>query len=122
MFIDASPYLYEATKNRIFFRHVTILVPMTWNDNALYVSPLNFTFDTADAIVATENPRFSTGTAGLTVPHCKHFEGCGKQAAYIHFSPSFLTDDNREIYHGNTGILFQMAYVSKLNMFSVAAV
>ncbi|PIK56365.1 putative calcium-activated chloride channel regulator 1-like [Apostichopus japonicus] len=105
MFIDASPYLYEATKRRIFFRRVTILVPMTWNDNALYVSPLNFTFDTADAIVATENPRFSTGTAGLTVPHCKHFEGCGKQAAYIHFSPSFLMDDNREIYHGNTGRL-----------------
>ncbi|PIK45470.1 putative epithelial chloride channel protein-like [Apostichopus japonicus] len=58
MIIDASSYLYRATKNRAFFKTVTILIPQTWVDKPIYEDPKNATFQKADVIIAGKNPRF----------------------------------------------------------------
>ncbi|KAJ8023069.1 Calcium-activated chloride channel regulator 1 [Holothuria leucospilota] len=103
MIIDASPYLYKATRNRAFFKSVTILIPQTWEDKAIYQSPKNATFEKADVIIAEKNPRYNPEEIFPASPYCKHFEGCGKQSAYIHFTPDYLTHPHTELFFGNKG-------------------
>lgn len=100
MITDASDYLYTASKTRAHFKDVTIVLPDTWSDSDLYETPGNATFEFADVIVAPSNPRYAP------IPYTKHFEGCGKQAAYIHFTDAFLLDDLSELYYGPLGPLF----------------
>lgn len=113
MFKEASPYLYQATRQRLYFRQVTILVPQTWSDKDTYGSPGNATFDTADVILAQQDPRFAQTHHIPSVPHAKHFEGCGKQAAHIHFSSEFLTFKYKELFHGNIGknLYFSLSFI-----------
>ncbi|XP_071830250.1 calcium-activated chloride channel regulator 1-like isoform X3 [Apostichopus japonicus] len=100
MMTSASDYLYTATRQRAYFKNVTIVLPETWANSDLYESPGNSTFEHADVIIAPSNPRFSP------IPYTKHFEACGKQAAYIHFTDSFLLDSMTELYYGPLGPLF----------------
>ncbi|KAJ8022284.1 Calcium-activated chloride channel regulator 4A [Holothuria leucospilota] len=92
MFIEASTVLFTATKLRSYFKNVTILVPDTWADNDSYDSPKNASFEGADVIIASRNPRFAPDPQQPAVPYTKHYEGCGRQAAHIHFTPEFLLD------------------------------
>ena len=46
-FTAASSYLYTATKNRAYFKDITILVPQTWPDRDAYGDAVTETFDTA---------------------------------------------------------------------------
>lgn len=39
MVIEASQYLFEATKQRFFFKNVSILIPWTWKENPQYKDP-----------------------------------------------------------------------------------
>ena len=97
MFTEGSKYLYEATRNRAYFKEVTILIPKTWTPKPEYKSPGNVTFDYADVIVAPPNPRW----APLT--YTKQYEGCGKQGVHIHFMNEFLLDPKTEYYYGPLG-------------------
>ncbi|PIK55175.1 putative calcium-activated chloride channel regulator 1, partial [Apostichopus japonicus] len=101
---DASSYLYEATNNRAFFKDVTILIPDTWPDKPDYQSPGNSTFEGADIIIAPRNPRFAPTPVFPPAPHTKHYEGCGKQAAYIHLTSHFLLNETSEELYGNKGL------------------
>lgn len=103
MFVKASPYLYTATKRRAFFKEVTILVPSSWSDDPSYGSARKETFEGADIIVAPRNPRFAPDEEAPASPYTKHFEGCGKQAIYIHFTSQFLLDDSLENSYGDFG-------------------
>ena len=97
MFTEGSKYLYEATRNRAYFKEVTILVPKTWSSKPEYELPGGITFDNADVIVAPPNPRRAP------LQYTKQYEGCGKQGVHIHFMDAFLTDPNTELYYGPLG-------------------
>ncbi|XP_033644207.1 calcium-activated chloride channel regulator 1-like [Asterias rubens] len=97
MFIEASKYLYEATRKRAYFKEVTILVPKTWTPKLEYELPGNVTFDYADVIVAPPNPRWAP------LAYTKQYQGCGKQGVHIHFMDAFLTDPITEQYYGPLG-------------------
>ncbi|KAJ8027776.1 Calcium-activated chloride channel regulator 4A [Holothuria leucospilota] len=104
MFTNASSYLYNATKKRAFFKEVTILIPETWSDDPIYTSPKNATFSGADVIVAGYNPRFAQHGENSATPYTKHFEGCGKQAMYIHMTSYFLLQYRHlEQFYGDYG-------------------
>ena len=47
-FTAASSYLYTATKNRAYFKDITILVPQTWPHRDQYGDAVTETFKTAD--------------------------------------------------------------------------
>ncbi|XP_033644315.1 calcium-activated chloride channel regulator 1-like [Asterias rubens] len=100
MFTEGSKYLYEATRNRAYFKEVTILVPKTWSSKPEYELPGGITFDNADVIVAPPNPRWAP------LQYTKQYEGCGKQGVHIHFMDAFLTDPNTELYYGPLGRTF----------------
>lgn len=102
MFDRASPYLYNATRKRAFFKEVSILVPPSWPDDPSYESATSETFEGADIIVAPRNPRFSPDEVAPS-PYTKHFEGCGKQAIYIHLTSRFLLDNSLEDNFGDFG-------------------
>ncbi|KAJ8028766.1 Calcium-activated chloride channel regulator 1 [Holothuria leucospilota] len=102
MFDRASPYLYNATRKRAFFKEVSILVPPSWPDDPSYESATSETFEGADIIVAPRNPRFSPDEVAPS-PYTKHFEGCGKQAIYIHLTSHFLLDNSLEDNFGDFG-------------------
>lgn len=103
--INASTYLYQATRQRAFFRNVTILLPQTWSNNFSTVSPENSTYEAADVIVTPLDPDLANRSTVPPPPFCKHFEGCGKQAAFIHFSSEFLTRNITRDYYGDIGRL-----------------
>ena len=104
MFTNASSYLYTATKKRAFFKEVTILIPQTWSDNSTYTSPKNATFNGADVIIAGYNPRFAPNGENSATPYTKQFQGCGKQAMYIHMTSYFLQNyQHLEAFYGDYG-------------------
>lgn len=103
--INASTYLYQATRQRAFFRNVTVLLPQTWSNNFSTVSPENSTYEAADVIVTPVDPDLANRSTVPPPPFCKHFEGCGKQAAFIHFSSEFLTRNITRDYYGDIGRL-----------------
>lgn len=39
MVTEASTYLFHATKRRVYFRNVSILIPMTWKSKSEYLMP-----------------------------------------------------------------------------------
>ena len=39
MVTDASPYLFEATEKRFYFKNVAILIPENWKTKPEYVKP-----------------------------------------------------------------------------------
>lgn len=95
MFVNASSYLYFATKKRAYFKNVTILIPQTWSDNPAYKSPGNATFRGADVIVASHNPRFAPYGPNYALPYTKQFTGCGEQSLHIHLTSQFLLNYTR---------------------------
>ena len=96
MFIDGSSYLYTATKQRAFFKNVTILIPQTWSQRN-YRQASNESFDLADLIVAPPNPRWAPN------PYTKQYQGCGKVGVHIHFMDSYLLDQEIEDFYGPLG-------------------
>lgn len=44
MVTQASPYLFEATEKRFYFKNVAILIPETWKKKSEYVRPKLETF------------------------------------------------------------------------------
>ena len=97
MFIDGSRYLYQATRNRVYFKSITILLPSHWTSKPEYKSPGRFTFDVADIIVAPPNPLWKSD------PYTQQVQGCGKPGSYIHFIEEFLTSSQTEVSYGNLG-------------------
>uniref|UniRef100_A0A8C0HZU8 Calcium-activated chloride channel N-terminal domain-containing protein n=1 Tax=Balaenoptera musculus TaxID=9771 RepID=A0A8C0HZU8_BALMU len=92
MVTEASTYLFHATKRRVYFRNVSILIPMTWKSKSEYLMPKQEAYDQADVIVA--NPYLKYGDDPYTLQHGK----CGEKGQYIHFTPNFLLTNNLPIY------------------------
>ncbi|XP_006919440.1 calcium-activated chloride channel regulator 1 [Pteropus alecto] len=99
MVTEASAYLFHATKRRVYFRNVHILIPMTWKSKSDYLMPKQESYDQADVIVA--NPYLKYGDD----PYTLQYGQCGEKGRYIHFTPNFLLTNNLPIY-GSRGRVF----------------
>uniref|UniRef100_A0ABI7YRX7 VWFA domain-containing protein n=1 Tax=Felis catus TaxID=9685 RepID=A0ABI7YRX7_FELCA len=99
MVTEASTYLFNATKRRVYFRNVSILIPMTWKSKSEYLMPKQESYDQADVIVA--NPYLKYGDD----PYTLQYGQCGEKGKYIHFTPNFLLTNNLPIY-GSRGRVF----------------
>ncbi|XP_042548184.1 calcium-activated chloride channel regulator 1-like [Dipodomys spectabilis] len=99
MVTEASTYLFHATKQRVYFRKVSILIPMTWKSKSEYLLPKQESYEQADVIVA--DPYLKYGDD----PYTLQYGQCGEKGQYIHFTPNFLLTDNLAVY-GPRGRVF----------------
>ncbi|XP_008056511.1 calcium-activated chloride channel regulator 2 [Carlito syrichta] len=99
MITEASFYLFNATKRRIFFRNIKILIPTTWKANH-YSKIKQESYEKANVIVA--DLYGAHGDDPYTLQH----RGCGKEGKYIHLTPTFLLNDNLTAGYGSRGRVF----------------
>ncbi|XP_008263168.1 calcium-activated chloride channel regulator 1 isoform X1 [Oryctolagus cuniculus] len=99
MVTDASTYLFQATKRRVFFRNVHILVPITWKSKSEYLMPKQESYDQADVIIANPSLKYADD------PYTLQYGQCGDKGQYIHFTPNFLLTNNLSAY-GPRGRVF----------------
>lgn len=81
---QASPYLFEATGKRFYFKNVAILIPESWKAKPEYTRPKLETFKNADVLVSTTSP------LGNDEPYTEHIGACGEKGIRIHLTPDFL--------------------------------
>uniref|UniRef100_A0A8C0R0W1 Calcium-activated chloride channel regulator 1 n=1 Tax=Canis lupus dingo TaxID=286419 RepID=A0A8C0R0W1_CANLU len=84
MVTQASPYLFEATEKRFYFKNVAILIPEKWKTKPEYVRPKLETYKNADVLVAEQNP------LGNDEPYTEQMGRCGEKGERIHFTLDFL--------------------------------
>ncbi|XP_004603685.2 calcium-activated chloride channel regulator 2 [Sorex araneus] len=99
MITEASFYLFNATKRRVFFRNIKILIPNTWKANN-YSKVKQESYDKANVIVTDWS-----GAHGDD-PYTLQYQGCGKEGKYIHFTSNFLLDDDLIAGYGSRGRVF----------------
>nr|XP_003411253.1 calcium-activated chloride channel regulator 2 [Loxodonta africana] len=99
MITEASFYLFNATKKRVFFRNIKILIPTTWKANN-YSKGKQESYEKANVIVADWY-----GTHGDD-PYTLQYRGCGEEGKYIHFTPNFLLNENLIAGYGPRGRVF----------------
>nr|XP_012602988.1 calcium-activated chloride channel regulator 2 isoform X1 [Microcebus murinus] len=99
MITDASYYLFNATKRRVFFRNIKILIPATWKANN-YSKVKQESYEKANVIVTDWY-----GAHGDD-PYTLQYKGCGKEGKYIHFTSNFLLSDNLTAGYGSRGRVF----------------
>ncbi|XP_066450839.1 calcium-activated chloride channel regulator 1-like [Eleutherodactylus coqui] len=97
---EATSYLFQATKKRLFIRSVKILIPSTWTPKNNYTKPATETYNTADIIIS--NPHLKYGDD----PYTLQYGRCGEPGRYIHLTPNFLLDDNMLSVYGQRGRVF----------------
>ncbi|XP_034635264.1 calcium-activated chloride channel regulator 1-like [Trachemys scripta elegans] len=97
---EASTYLFNATKQRFFFKAVKIIIPLHWLPKPEYLSVKTESYDKADVIVA--NPYLKYGDD----PYTLQYGGCGEKGRYIHFTPDFLLNDNLYNIYGSRAKVF----------------
>uniref|UniRef100_A0A8D0UGN9 Calcium-activated chloride channel regulator 2 n=1 Tax=Sus scrofa TaxID=9823 RepID=A0A8D0UGN9_PIG len=99
MITEASFYLFNATKRRVFFRSIKILIPATWTANN-YSKVKQESYEKAQVLVT--NWHAAPGDS----PHTLQYRGCGKEGKYIHFTPDFLLNDALTAGYGSRGRVF----------------
>ncbi|XP_069593612.1 calcium-activated chloride channel regulator 1-like [Ranitomeya imitator] len=85
---EATSYLFQATRKRLYIRSVKILIPSTWTPSNNYTKPGTETYNTADIIIT--NPYLKYGYD----PYTLQYGQCGEPGRYIHLTPDFLLDDS----------------------------
>nr|XP_048309701.1 calcium-activated chloride channel regulator 2 [Myodes glareolus] len=99
MLTEASFYLFNATKRRMFFRTIQILIPATWTAHN-YSKVKQESYEKANVLVTEQN-----GVHGDD-PYTLQHRGCGKEGKYIHFTPNFLLNDELIAGYGSRGRVF----------------
>ncbi|XP_006169759.1 calcium-activated chloride channel regulator 2 [Tupaia chinensis] len=99
MITEASFYLFNATKRRVFFRNIKILIPSTWKANN-YSKVKQESYEKANILVTDWY-----GGHGDD-PYTLQYRGCGEEGKYIHFTPNFLLNDNLTAGYGSRGRVF----------------
>ncbi|XP_028732629.1 calcium-activated chloride channel regulator 1 [Peromyscus leucopus] len=92
MVTRASPYLFEATGKRFYFKNVAILIPENWKTKPDYERPKLETFKNADILVSPTSP------VGEDQPHTEHVGACGEKGIRIHLTPNFLAGKKLKEY------------------------
>ncbi|KAM6217084.1 calcium-activated chloride channel regulator 1-like [Rhynchocyon petersi] len=99
MIIEASPYLFHATKQKVYFKKISILIPMTWKSKPDYLMSRQESYEQADVLIAAPAQK------NRDDPYTLQYGQCGQKGQYIHFTPSFLLSDNLLAY-GPRGRVF----------------
>ncbi|KAH0618444.1 hypothetical protein JD844_017652 [Phrynosoma platyrhinos] len=97
---EASSYLFNATKQRFYFKTIKVVIPVTWTAKSEYQRATKESYEKADVIVA--DPFLKYGDE----PYTLQYGGCGQPGRYIHFTPNFLTNDNLLRAYGSRGRVF----------------
>ncbi|XP_059839803.1 calcium-activated chloride channel regulator 1-like isoform X2 [Hypanus sabinus] len=101
MMSEASSFLHQATKQRLYFSDVKILLPKSWPYNSSLVQrPTNQTYEKANVIIAEPNPLYGD------TPYTLQYGGCGEKGLYIHLTPNFLLNDGLVEVYGKKGRTF----------------
>lgn len=100
MITDASLYLQRATKNKVYFSDVKILLPSSWPGNGSIQRPTTESYEKASVIIAEENPKYGD------TPYTLQYGGCGEKGRYIHLTPDFILNDGLLPIYGKKGPLF----------------
>ncbi|XP_072046417.1 calcium-activated chloride channel regulator 2-like [Amphiura filiformis] len=96
-FTVASSFLFEATKNHLYFSEITILVPRSWTS---YTAPdpiQSERFETSDFIIDVSQETRPNR------PFTNKASGCGQPGRYVHFTPTFIADSNEASKYGGYG-------------------
>ncbi|XP_036112097.1 calcium-activated chloride channel regulator 1 [Molossus molossus] len=99
MVTQASPYLFEATEQRFYFKNVAIVIPEKWQTKPEYMRPKLETYKNADVLVAEPNP------PGNDEPYTEQMGNCGEKGERIRFTPDFITGKKLRQY-GPQGRIF----------------
>ncbi|XP_077998190.1 calcium-activated chloride channel regulator 1-like [Glandiceps talaboti] len=86
LFTNASQALYQATRQRAFFKDITILIPRTWSDDIPNEPATTEIFHTANFIVDKPHAMWKQD------PYTKQFRPCGEEGEYTHLTDRFLLD------------------------------
>lgn len=81
---SASSVLYKATKNQLYFKDVTIVLPKTWSIKSEYKKISGEKFSRAHVRIDDENP-----VVGKT-PYVYGQTVCGAPAQYMHLTTYLL--------------------------------
>uniref|UniRef100_F7DX63 VWFA domain-containing protein n=1 Tax=Ornithorhynchus anatinus TaxID=9258 RepID=F7DX63_ORNAN len=73
MVTEASTYLFHATGKRVYFRNVSILIPLTWTQRPEYLTPRLESYDKADVIVADPYLKYGNDPYTLQYRPCRVF-------------------------------------------------
>ncbi|XP_004639339.1 calcium-activated chloride channel regulator 1 [Octodon degus] len=98
MVTEASPYLFEATEKRFYFKSVFILIPENWKTKPEYVKPKLETYKNADVVIEPNQ-------AGNDDPYTEQVGKCGEKGEKIHFTPDFIAGKKLKEY-GPRGRVF----------------
>ncbi|XP_055978829.1 calcium-activated chloride channel regulator 1 [Sorex fumeus] len=96
---EASPYLFEATEKRFYFKNVAILIPEKWKTKPEYKRPKLETYKNADVLVTEPN------TPGNDEPYTEQMGNCGEKGERIYFTPDFIAG-KKLTEHGPQGRAF----------------
>ncbi|XP_016076132.1 PREDICTED: calcium-activated chloride channel regulator 2 [Miniopterus natalensis] len=99
MMTEASFYLFNATKRRVSFRNIKILIPATWKANN-YSKVKQESYEKANVIVTDWH-----GAHGGD-PYTLQHRGCGKEGKHIYFTPDFLLNEDLIAGYGSRGRVF----------------
>ncbi|KAM4022554.1 calcium-activated chloride channel regulator 1-like [Anomaloglossus baeobatrachus] len=94
---EATSYLFQATKKRLYIKSVKILIPSSWTPSNIYIKPGTETYNTADIIIT--NPYLKYGYD----PYTLQYGRCGEPGRYIHLTPNFLLDNSLLSVYGPRG-------------------
>ncbi|XP_051021629.1 LOW QUALITY PROTEIN: calcium-activated chloride channel regulator 2 [Acomys russatus] len=99
MITEASFYLFNATKRRVFFRNVQILIPATWTAHN-YSRVKQESYDKANVLVTEQSGIYRND------PYTLQHRGCGKEGRHIHFTADFLLHNEIAAPYGSRGRAF----------------
>ncbi|XP_055522317.1 calcium-activated chloride channel regulator 1-like [Leucoraja erinacea] len=99
MVTSASFFLYNATKQRAYFRDVKILIPITWTLKG-NERPTRQSYEKADVIIADSHVKFGDD------PYTLQYGRCGERGRYIHFTPNFMLNDGVIDVYGSRDRVF----------------
>ncbi|XP_052780593.1 calcium-activated chloride channel regulator 1-like [Mya arenaria] len=100
----ASKYIYKATRERAYFKEITILLPNTWSSHASYGQATSETIQLADVII-TDPIR-----GKRSFPQARSYEGCGKQGVHVLLTKEFFDNPSYEPYRNDSAKYFVHAF------------
>ncbi|XP_070541346.1 calcium-activated chloride channel regulator 4A-like [Ptychodera flava] len=96
VFIAGSGDLYTATRNRAYFKEITILVPKSWSDSPTY-DPLTYErYDKCKIKIAEGEDN---------EPYVSGIQECGVGGEYMHLTPQYIMDPSVQCLYGTAGRL-----------------
>ena len=95
MFTSASEFLYNASRQHVYWKEIKILVPATWSRQIQYGVARTESYETANIIVHAHSD---------DEPFVDNPFGCGKEGQNMHLTPKYILDEGfREDTFGSTG-------------------